>query len=206
MKKLLHVGSGPKNKFDTTKVFFGDDWEETRLDIDEEVKPDIIASMTDMSVIKNEEFDAIFSSHNIEHLFAYEVELALNEFHRVMKKGAEVLITCPDLERVAKEIVEGRYLETLYKSRAGPIAPIDILYGHRESLKEGKHYMAHRVGFTLKILLGLLKGKGFETVVGTTDQLNLYVLGIKEGNKDRYAEQRLREHLEGMNVINKSNV
>ena len=206
MKKFLHVGCGSKSKYDTTQVFIGEEWNEIRLDIDEDANPDIVASMTDLSMIKDGEYDAIFSSHNIEHLFAYEVELALKEFYRVIKKGGEIFITCPDLERVAREIVEGRYLETLYTSPAGPIAPIDILFGHRDSLKDGKHYMAHRVGFTLKILLGILKGQGFETVVGTTDQLNLYVLALKEENRNNYAENRLKEHLEGMNTLHKANV
>ncbi len=205
MKKLLHVGCGPKNKYETTKVFFADEWSETRLDIDKDVKPDIVTSMTDLSMIEDEEFDAIFSSHNLEHLFAHEVELALKEFYRVIKKDGEIFITCPDLERAAKEIVDGRLLETLYNSPAGPIAPIDILFGHRASIQAGKHYMAHRSGFTVKILLALLKGKGFGSMAGTTDQLNLYVLALKEVDEDIYAKKRLLEHLEGMSPISKLN-
>ena len=201
MKKLLHVGCGPKNKTNTTKIFAGEGWEETRLDIDEEVKPDIITTMTDLSMIKDNEYDAIYSSHNIEHLFAHEVDIALKEFSRVLDNEGEIFITCPDMERAAKEIIKGNFLGVLYESPAGPISAIDVLFGHRESIRNGKHYMAHRVGFTLKILLGLLKAHGFNTVAGITDNMNLYALGLIEKNSDKLAESKLKEHLEGI-VLN----
>lgn len=201
MKKLLHVGCGPKNKTNTTKVFAGEGWEETRLDIDEEVKPDIITTMTDLSMIKDNEYDAIYSSHNIEHLFAHEVDIALEEFSRVLDNEGEIFITCPDMERAAEEIIKGNFLGVLYESPAGPISAIDILFGHRESLRNGQHHMAHRVGFTLKILLGLLKAHGFNTVAGISDNMNLYALGLIEKNSDKLAESKLKEHLEGI-VLN----
>ena len=201
MKKLLHVGCGPKNKTNTTKIFAGEGWEETRLDIDEEVKPDIITTMTDLSMIKDNEYDAIYSSHNIEHLFAHEVDIALKEFSRVLDNEGEIFITCPDMERAAKEIIKGNFLGVLYESPAGPISAIDVLFGHRESIRNGKHYMAHRVGFTLKILLGLLKAHGFNTVAGISDNMNLYALGLIEKNSDKLAESKLKEHLEGI-VLN----
>ena len=201
MKKLLHVGCGPKNKTNTTKIFAGEGWEETRLDIDEEVKPDIITTMTDLSMIKDNEYDAIYSSHNIEHLFAHEVDIALEEFSRVLDNEGEIFITCPDMERAAEEIIKGNFLGVLYESPAGPISAIDILFGHRESLRNGQHHMAHRVGFTLKILLGLLKAHGFNTVAGISDNMNLYALGLIEKNSDKLAESKLKEHLEGI-VLN----
>lgn len=201
MKKLLHVGCGPKNKTNTTKIFAGEGWEETRLDIDEEVKPDIITTMTDLSMIKDNEYDAIYSSHNIEHLFAHEVDIALKEFSRVLDNEGEIFITCPDMERAAKEIIKGNFLGVLYESPAGPISAIDILFGHRESLRNGQHHMAHRVGFTLKILLGLLKAHGFNTVAGISDNMNLYALGLIEKNSDKLAESKLKEHLDGI-VLN----
>lgn len=198
MKKLLHVGCGPKNRTNTTKVFAGEGWEEKRLDIDEAVKPDIITTMTDLSMIKDNEYDAIYSSHNIEHLYAHEVDIALAEFNRVLDNEGEIFITCPDMARAAEEIIKGNFLGVLYESPAGPISAIDILFGHRESLKNGQHHMAHRVGFTLKILLGLLKAHGFNSVAGISDNMNLYVLGLIEKNSDKLAESKLKEHLDGI--------
>ena len=53
---------------------------EIRFDIDSSVKPDIVGSMTDMSAIISGGFDAIYSSHNIEHLYAHEVDTASQNF------------------------------------------------------------------------------------------------------------------------------
>ena len=79
-KKILHVGCGRLTKLNSTPEFNNENWDEIRVDIDENVTPDIVASMTDMSVIDSDKFDAIYSSHNIEHLFAHEVPIALKEF------------------------------------------------------------------------------------------------------------------------------
>ena len=45
-----------------------------------------------------------------------------------------------------------------------PIAPIDILYGLRSSMAQGNLYMAHRCGFTQKVLSGTLQASGFKSV------------------------------------------
>ena len=81
---FLHVGCGRLTKEHSTPEFMKDKWTETRLDIDESVNPDIIASLTDMSVVDSNSFDSIYSSHNIEHLFAHEVPIALKEMHRIL--------------------------------------------------------------------------------------------------------------------------
>jgi predicted SAM-dependent methyltransferase len=40
-----------------------------------------------MKAVASESVDAIFSSHNIEHLYPHEVPVALAEFIRVLKPG-----------------------------------------------------------------------------------------------------------------------
>lgn len=164
MKTFLHVGCGPKRKDQTTRGFNASEWQEQRLDIDENVKPDIVGTMLDMSAVPDGSMDAIFSSHNIEHLYPHEVPLALAEFKRVLKPEGFVVITCPDLQSVCALIGEDKLTEPAYTSPAGPIAPLDILYGHRPQLAQGNLYMAHRCGFTQKVLTGTLQGGGFATV------------------------------------------
>ena len=100
MKTFLHVGCGPKRKDQTTRGFVSTDWHELRLDIDKSVQPDIIGTMTDMSAVADASVDAIFSSHNIEHLYPHEVPLALAEFKRVLRPDGFAVITCPDLQSV----------------------------------------------------------------------------------------------------------
>ncbi len=165
MKKFLHVGCGPQNK-SGLKGFNSSDWQEIRFDIDPNVNPDIQGTLTDMTLVASESVDAIFSSHNIEHVFPHEVPLALAEFHRVLKPEGFVVITCPDLQTVCEAVVQDKLLEPLYESAGGPISPIDILYGHRGYIQEGNHYMAHKCGFTYSALGGVFLGAGFKEIFG----------------------------------------
>lgn len=161
---LLHVGCGPKSKAQTTRGFNTDTWQEIRLDIDPSVSPDVTGTMTDMSAVESGSVDAIFSSHNIEHLYPHEVPVALAEFLRVLKDDGFAVITCPDLRSVCALIAEDKLTEPAYVSPAGPIAPLDILYGHRPPMARGNLYMAHRCGFTQKVLQGTLQAAGFKVV------------------------------------------
>lgn len=167
-KKFLHTGCGSARKNRTTAAFNTPEWNEVRLDIDKGVLPDIVASMTDMSVIPTATFDALYSSHNIEHLFPHDVPVALAEFRRVLKPGGFAVITCPDLQSVCALVAQNKLTEPAYNSPSGPITPLDILYGHRASIAKGQHYMAHRCGFTKDVLTGTLKAAGFAGVAVAT--------------------------------------
>lgn len=164
MKTFLHVGCGPKHKNQTTLGFNSQAWQEKRLDIDANVAPDVVGTMTDMSAVPSGSVQAVFSSHNIEHLYPHEVPLALAEFARVLSEDGFVVITCPDLQSVCQLVAEDKLTDPAYVSPAGPIAPIDILYGHRPPMARGNLYMSHRCGFTRKVLLGTLQAAGFKSV------------------------------------------
>lgn len=176
MKTFLHVGCGRKHKDQTTRGFNSDDWQELRLDIDQGVAPDIVGTMTDMSAVADASVDALFSSHNIEHLYLHEVPVALAEFKRVLKPDGFVVITCPDLQSVCALIADDKLTEPAYTSPAGPIAPLDILYGHRPPMARGNLYMAHRCGFTQKVLTGTLQASGFATVAAKRREYPYYDL------------------------------
>jgi predicted SAM-dependent methyltransferase len=165
MKSFLHVGCGRKNKTQTTIGFNTPQWQEIRFDIDPGVQPDMIGTMTDMKAVAQESVDAIFSSHNIEHLYPHEVPIALGEFLRVLKPDGIAVITCPDLQSVCALVASNQLTQPAYQSPAGAITPLDMLYGHRASLQQGNLYMAHRCGFTRDVLKGTLKGAGFASVV-----------------------------------------
>jgi ubiquinone/menaquinone biosynthesis C-methylase UbiE len=162
--KFLHVGCGTNTKESTTRAFNSDEWEEIRFDIDEYVNPDIVGTMTDMRSVESGSVDAIYSSHNIEHLYPHEVGTALQEFYRVLNENGFVMLTCPDLQSVCKLVAEDRLTEPAYISPAGPIAPIDMLYGFRPSMAGGNLYMSHRSGFTQKTLVATFKKFRFESV------------------------------------------
>jgi len=158
---FLHVGSGPKNPKKIPAAFQGPQWREIRLDIDPAVAPDIVGDIKDMPAVETARFDALYSSHNLEHLLPHEVPLALAEFFRVLKPGGQALVTCPDLQAVAAHIAQGNLTQPIYSSPAGPIAPIDILFGHRPSLARGNLFMAHRTGFIASTLGQAMLDAGF---------------------------------------------
>lgn len=164
MSTFLHVGCGQKRKDLTTAAFNSPDWHEVRLDIDDSVKPDIVGTMTDMSGVESASVDAVYSSHNIEHLYAHEVPVALAEFKRVLKPDGFLVMTCPDLQSVCALIAEDKLTVPAYTAPAGAITPLDILYGLRSSLAQGNLYMAHRCGFTQRVLQGTLQASGFTSV------------------------------------------
>lgn len=164
MKTFVHVGCGPKHKDKTTAAFNSPEWRELRFDIDESVNPDITGTMTEMSGLADASVDAVFSSHNIEHLYPHEVPLALKEFLRILNPNGFVVITCPDLQSVCALVADDKLTEPAYTSPAGPIAPLDILYGHRPAMAQGNLFMAHRCGFTQKVIVGTLRAAGFATV------------------------------------------
>lgn len=166
MKKFLHVGCGSAKREHTTKGFNDGTWQEIRLDIDPGCAPDVVGTITDMKSIESGSVDAVFSSHNIEHIYPHEVAPALKEFLRVLSDDGFVILTCPDLQSVCSAVANNKLLEPLYQSAAGPIAPLDILYGHRASLENGQYFMAHKCGFTYSVLLGAFLSSGFRAAMG----------------------------------------
>ena len=164
MRTVLHVGCGRKRRHQTTPVFAAPGWQEITLDIDPEVLPDGVGTMTDMSSVADSSIDAVFSSHNIEHLYPHEVPLALGEFLRVLHEDGMAVVTCPDLRSACALVAEDHLCDPAYVSPAGPVSPMDILYGHRPALASGQLHMAHRCGFTASVLAGTLRQAGFASV------------------------------------------
>lgn len=164
VRRVLHVGCGPARPGRLPVCFKTGGWQEIRLDIDPGVRPDIIASITDLSLVESGSMDAVWSSHNVEHLNAHEVPQALAEFRRVLKPDGFALITLPDMRAVARYIAEDRLDQPLYQSPVGPITPLDIMFGHQASIAHGNHYMAHRTAFTATTLGQALVEAGFEEV------------------------------------------
>jgi len=178
-KTVLHVGCGHKNPELLHDRFRNPGWKEVRLDINPAVKPDIVASLCDMKPVESTSVDAVWSSHNIEHLFAHEVPLALDEFFRVLKPGGIAFITLPDLMQIAKLVADDKLEDTAYISPAGPITPLDCIFGLRTAIARGNEFMAHRTGFTAKTLRQHLSNAGFVEIRVWSSPLALWAEGTK---------------------------
>lgn len=163
-KLVLNVGAGPAGNPRVRETFPEPAWREIRLDIDRQVRPDIVATFSSLA-LGTATMDAVWSSHSLEHLFAHEVPPAIAEVWRVLKPGGTFIVAVPDLQLLGAIIGEGRLEEPLYESSMGPITARDIVFGHQESIARGLVHMAHKTGFTPLLLGRLLVEAGFGPVV-----------------------------------------
>jgi ubiquinone/menaquinone biosynthesis C-methylase UbiE len=163
-KAVLHVGCGVKRIEKLHSSFRGPDWREIRYDIDPTVEPDILGDITNLSEVDTASMEAVWSSHNIEHVFAHQVPIVLREFLRVLKPGGQLLVTCPDIQPVAALVAEGNLTGAAYHSPAGPVSPLDIIFGYGPSIARGYPYMAHKTAFTKQTMATALANAGFANI------------------------------------------
>ncbi len=177
-KVVLNVGCGFVGQR-LHPSFEGAEWRELRLDIDPAVNPDIVCSMIDMQPLASGSIDAIWSSHNLEHLHRHEVPVALSEFLRVLRPGGMLLLTMPDLQKIAELVAAGELEDEAYLSPSGPISPLDMIFGHTASLAHGNLHMAHKTGFTARTLNQLLDDAGFAEIAVSRDGFALWARAYK---------------------------
>lgn len=195
MPTFLHVGSGSKRKDKTAAGFNRPEWSEIRLDIDPGVSPDIVSDMTDMAAVASASVEALFSSHNIEHLYLHQVPVALGEFRRVLKPAGFAVIGCPDLQSMAALIAEDKLHEPAYQSPAGGITPHDTLYGFGTQLARGYLHMAHRCGFTRSSLIQALLAAGFGRVGVRRRRFELWAVATDSALSDEEIQRLMQDYL-----------
>jgi predicted SAM-dependent methyltransferase len=190
VRRILNAGSGPLSARRLEPLLTMEGWEEVRLDIDPAVKPDVVGSINEIDLyLPPASFDAILCSHVLEHLFAHEIYPTLQKFKTILNPTGFALVMCPDLEAVAAHVVEKGVNAVAYVSPAGPIRGLDMIYGHARSIEQGRHYMAHRTGFTSDRLGHLLLQAGFADVsVRSSEYFELVALAFRE-EADRDAVQ-----------------
>jgi hypothetical protein len=172
--KILHAGCGDSP--------LPRDWQsfrETRLDSDPEVNPDVLASIVAMPMIEDESFDAVLASHVVEHLYAHEAAMALTEFHRVLKPGGIMEVWVPDLQTIGGRLGLDQLDVPFYLCSMGPITPLDMIYGHRPGVANGKKGMAHKTGFTASVLKAACQRAGFTKILIEREGAELKAKAIK---------------------------
>ena len=88
--------------------------------------------------------------------------------------------------QIAELILKQEVDKPAYISAAGPIAAIDMLYGHTASLARGNFYMAHHTGFTASRIGHLILEAGFsEAWIASGTSYDLWALAfMKDADKD----------------------
>ena len=171
---FLHVGAGTASDKRLPRLFDG--WTEVRVDIDPRMRPDIVASMTEITDVEDASMDAIWCSHSLEHVSPHEVTQALSEWRRVLKSDGFAFITTPDLMQAARLVAAGKISEVVYTSPAGPVTALDLIYGQSDAIAKGLTYMKHETGFTLDSLGERLTKEGFERVDVWVEGLSLWAM------------------------------
>jgi predicted SAM-dependent methyltransferase len=160
-KLMLNAGSGAAAG-PVREAFDPSVWQEVRIDLDPETGPDLVGSIADMrGLAEDKSFDAVWCSHCLEHLYDHQTLPALREFRRILADDGFAIISCPDLEAVAKQVVSEDVESVAYLSPAGPIRLLDMIFGHSVSVENGHAHMAHKTGFTADRLGRLAMKAGF---------------------------------------------
>jgi predicted SAM-dependent methyltransferase len=178
-KIVLNVGCGYPSPQNLHARFHSSDWHEVRIDIDPAVQPDFVCSITALAPIASNSVDAVWSSHNLEHIHHHEVPSALGEFFRVLRPGGLLLLTTPNLQKAAEFVAHDQLEHEIYRSPAGPITPFDMIFGHSASLARGQSFMAHKTGFTARTLERLLIETGFADPRLSQEQFDLWAAASK---------------------------
>ncbi|GLH76746.1 hypothetical protein SSBR45G_16540 [Bradyrhizobium sp. SSBR45G] len=175
----MNAGAGSTTARRILPLVATPEWEEIRLDIDPNVNPDIVGSVSDLvRLFPPGSFDAIWCSHVMEHVYAHEVHPTFLQFREVLKPGGFALVLSPDLEAVAEHVLAHGLSSIAYVSPSGPIRPLDMIYGHSKAIEEGRHYMAHKTGFTADRLGNLLLGAGFPAVSVRSENFEICALAL----------------------------
>jgi SAM-dependent methyltransferase len=159
--KVLNVGGNSKD-IPIPKHYDG--WNHLLLDIDATGDPDIVCDARRLDLLKSEQFDAIYCSHNFEHYYKHDGVKVLRGFLHVLKPDGFAEITVPDLGAVMRRCIEAELdlEDTLYQSAAGPISVREVLYGWSKKIEEtGEDFYAHKTGFTPNSLAHVLSEAGF---------------------------------------------
>jgi ubiquinone/menaquinone biosynthesis C-methylase UbiE len=123
-----------------------------------ESKADVKAAAHELSMYANGSIEEVLSSHMVEHLPPDEFELALREWHRVLKPGGKLVIRCPNFEVYVKEFIERdddyRYGKDGSGSKAWGLINI---FGHQTG---GAGYLT-RSGFSVERFQRVLPQFGF---------------------------------------------
>lgn len=113
---------------------------------------DHVCNANDLSQFAAHTFAALYASHVVEHFdYAGELQATLAEWHRVLAPGGTLYISVPDLDVLAKLLLDKTRLtvgERYFVMRM-------IFGGHVD------RYDYHQVGLNTEFLAGFLQAAGF---------------------------------------------
>jgi len=187
--RVLNIGGG--NKYIPIPPYYRG-WEHVLLDCDQAGEPDILLDARELGTLPAQEYDAVYSSHLLEHFGPWELPRVVIGMRHVLKPEGWLEARVPDLgglfQLVARDNLE---LDAfLYQSPGGPIHVLDVIFGYAPLVQRSPE-MAHHTGFSQKSLGKLLKGSGFSRVWIGAHNLEIQAYGFV-GQPSAFARMTLK--------------
>jgi predicted SAM-dependent methyltransferase len=145
---------------------------------------DVVANIEEKLPVKDNSYDLVYMSHVLEHVTWYRVADVLKELHRILKKGGELEIFVPDVDKLISVYRSGKVPDKWYKHNPNKdsfIWFIGRMYAHGDHPTD-----FHRGLFNKSYLRKLLKEAGFRDIQTITKQrghnhgfINLGMKGAK---------------------------
>jgi len=181
MRRVCNIGCGHAIDYELPDMLTGPDWDEVTVDIDPRTEPDVVADMLALPADWTGAFNAVYSSHTLEHLYAHEVPVALAEMQRILRPGGGIILRVPDLQQACTWVALGKPEDVIYVSPGGAVTAMDMIYGYRPYVASAAITMVHKTGFTELTLLAAMARAGFERITVSTDGHGLWGMGWKAG-------------------------
>lgn len=162
MKRVLDVGSS-NVKLDGMTRFAG--WEVVTIDMDAEAGATILGDVRDLVALTGgAQYDAIYASHFLEHLYPWEVVGVLRQFASVLAPDGWLEVWVPDVMEAMHHALERSIGmgELLYHAVNGAeVTLLDMLYGWEKEVQKGKDGFAHHTAYDWRLLGQRLREAGY---------------------------------------------
>lgn len=139
----------------------GDDIKLGYINIDiRKTKPNVLVLDLEKEMLKSfpdNSVEEIIAKDCIEHISWRRVDILLRDMHRVLKCNARAYIQVPDLEAIARKVIQNP--DFCYGDLCGWKAISYWVYGGQDYPEN-----THKAGFTIPTLKRLLEFIGFEVI------------------------------------------
>ena len=172
-------------------IFASGLWEERHVDPDFNTMVAKLRSNDGLLGVHEQPLKAIIANHLLPRFNAYEVPKVLGNLYRALDEDGFAIIICPDLQSIIERVLANGLSEPAYQSPAGPITPLDLIFGHQGSIQSGVLSAPHRTGFTTASLTEQLQAAGFKTIRTLARPENFDLWGIaskSELSADAFSE------------------
>jgi predicted SAM-dependent methyltransferase len=171
---LTVTDESSSTEFSSTLQLVGQDWLNIggtqqkegwkNLNIQRGAHVDFVADMRDLSMLADQSYDVVYTSHTLEHLgYNFELPKTLAGIRRILRDGGKLFVSVPDLDTLCRMFLNPRATseERFHIQR--------MMFGGQSD-----RFDYHYVGLNAELLTLYLLGAGFRAAV-RVPEFNLFV-------------------------------